>query len=482
MRATTLLGALIAASVFVSAAAPDARACGGCFHPPLPPMETGSVVTDHQMIFVASPQQTTLYDMIKYTGAPSSFAWVLPIRGTVTVGLSSDTVFAALDQLTAPVINPPPYPSCPVPANCVDCFAAGVSGSSGAGSSGGSSGVNVLSQATVGPYDTVQLQSTNPMALSTWLTNNGYSIPADIQPIIAAYVNEGFDFLALRLAPGQGIQAMRPVSVTSAGAGATLPLRMVAAGTGATVGITLWVVSGGRLQAQNFQNFTIAPAELVWDWSLESSNYTTLQQQKETALANAAWQTETSLEASPYQIESLVIGSGVSVSSSGLSSGGINPTTEGYTDSDGGGEGGTTAAEQRTQDLATLFPGGGQSVRITRMRADLARAALATDLVLQASADQSIISTQYQVTQAVNVPMCPNPPVCPCGGFGGTSSGNAPGYGSSGPSSGGSSGSTSGKEASGCSAASEDSTGGGLQLALAGIAAMLVGSRLRKRR
>ena len=70
----------------------------------------------------------------------------------------------------------------------------------------------------------------------------------DIDPIIAAYVNEGFDFLALKLQPGQGVQAMRPVRVTTQGAGLTLPLRMVAAGTGATVGITLWVVADGRYE------------------------------------------------------------------------------------------------------------------------------------------------------------------------------------------------------------------------------------------
>ncbi len=488
MRASTILGALFAASLFLPAAAPDARACGGCFHPPTPPTETGSVVTDHQMIFVASPQQTTLYDMIKYTGSPASFAWVLPIRSTVNVGLSSDAVFAALDQVTRPNITPPPYPSCPVPANCGGCELVSTgSGSSGTGSSGGGPPVTVLSQATVGPYDTVQLQSSDPAALSTWLTNNGYTIPTDIQPVIAAYVNEGFDFLALRLAPGQGIQAMRPVSVTSAGAGVALPLRMVAAGTGATVGITLWVISGGRLEAQNFQNFTIAPSDLVWDWSLFSSNYTTLQQQKEAALGNAAWQTESSLDVSPYTVENLVIAGnskGFSASSSGSSGGGVNPTTEGYTDSDAG-EGGTTAVQQRMQDLATLFPGGGAGVRVTRMRSDLARAALATDLVLQASADQSPVSNQYSVTREVNVPACPNPPVCPCGGFGGASSGAAlgddgGGVGGGGGGSGAAPGSL--KGGSGCSTAREDSSGGGLSLVLAGIVAMLVGGRLRKRR
>src|SRR5690348_16899562 len=60
-----------------------------------------------------------------------------------------------------------------------------------------------------------------------------------IQPVIDAYVQSGFDFLAMKLVPGASVQSMRPVRVTTQGASPVLPLRMVAAGTGASVGITL---------------------------------------------------------------------------------------------------------------------------------------------------------------------------------------------------------------------------------------------------
>ena len=75
----------------------DAAACGGCFTPPPPPMETEteSVITDEKMILSISMNQTTLYDQINYSGSPSSFAWVLPIKGAVTVGLSADVLFQA---------------------------------------------------------------------------------------------------------------------------------------------------------------------------------------------------------------------------------------------------------------------------------------------------------------------------------------------------------------------------------------------------
>jgi hypothetical protein len=342
--------------------------------------------------------------------------------------------------------------------------------------------VNVISQQVVGPYDTVQLQSTDPNALNAWLGANGYTIPPDVQPVIAAYVNEGFDFLAMRLAPGQGVQAMRPISVTSSGAALSLPLRMVAAGTGATVGITLWVVSSGRYEPQNFPKFTVSPSEIVWDWSTSKSNYSTLQMQKEAALNDTAWQIESSLDIGPYQVENLVLGDTAATDYTDIPSTDAGP--------------GETAAQVRQMDLATLFPLGGSSVRITRMRGDLSHAALANDLVLQASSDQTALSNVYQVTQSVNAPPCPSAANCPCGnsiggGLGQPDAGaigdSDSGLGGFGAGGGGgattSSAAPKGQESFGCVTSAGQPTGGGLALALGGlVGAALVGARTRRKR
>ncbi|HEY3819158.1 MAG TPA: DUF2330 domain-containing protein [Polyangiaceae bacterium] len=469
MRLRVLLGAVGLGIVSMAAVADDARACGGCFHGPT---QSGDVITDHRMIFSVSPQQTTLYDEIEYQGNPASFAWVLPIHGQVQVGLSSDIVFASLDSATQTTIESPSLPPC----NSCSCGefggpSANGGSSSGSSSGGGTTGVTVISQSVVGPYDTVQLQSTNPTALTDWLTANQFVIPADVQPIIAAYVNEGFDFLVLKLQPGQGVQAMRPVSVTTPGAGLSLPLRMVSAGTGATVGITLWVVAQGRYEAASFPNFTIDPTTLVWDWNAQTSNYTTLVQAKESAASFATWQTESSLDISPYQVENTVLNDDASDDYLAVPGG-------------DGGEGGAgeTAEEVRAADLATLFPGDNQGTfRITRMRADLAHAALATDLTLQASADQSDVSNFYQVTQSVNAPACPPvPDPCPpCGGA--SSSGGDAGV--VGSLNGGSSTSAAspGQQSFGCSAVGSDRGGLWLELTLAGILGLSV-MRGRKKR
>src|SRR5579862_8543967 len=79
----------------------DSSACGGCFVG-----ETENTqVTGHRMIFSISTTETTLWDQISYSGNPASFSWVLPIRGQVTVGLSSDALFEELENDTQVTVS-----------------------------------------------------------------------------------------------------------------------------------------------------------------------------------------------------------------------------------------------------------------------------------------------------------------------------------------------------------------------------------------
>ena len=398
------LGAMTATSALVTR---DASACGGFFQPPT---EVETVVSDHRMLLAISKQQTTLYDQVAYSGSPSSFAWVLPIKGNVQIGLSSDLLFDTLDAMTATQVVEPPA-NCPPPPSCDELPPEGVAAldAGAAADAGGGGGVTVTAQAEVGPYETVQLHSTDGSALSDWLSAHGYSIPPAVAPIVAAYVGAGFDFLAMKLVPGASVKAMRPVRVTTEGASPVLPLRMVAAGTGATTGITLWVLADGRYEPQNFPFFTIASSELSWDWSTNTSNYEAVRLAKEASFKGRGWQIESSLELNQFTISSNLIDN---VEDSPDGGAYLPPPDAGSGDAgapagdDGGpGYGGGPGVDM---DLATLFAGmSGDNVRVTRMRSDIAHAALDVDLVLEASSDSSELSNLYDTTGQIGQPLCP---------------------------------------------------------------------------
>ncbi|NUQ74585.1 MAG: DUF2330 domain-containing protein [Polyangiaceae bacterium] len=368
----------------------DAHACGGCFV-----SQTESTqVTGHRMILAVSQTQTTLWDQITYDGDPADFAWILPIKGQVDIELSSDALFETLDQITQVQILSPVIQCTPPPICGDEDFAAG--GSSGTG--GNEGGVVVIAQEVVGPYATVQLSAADPMALKNWLTDNNYNVPADVQPVVDKYQAEGFDFLALKLIPTAGINSMRPVRVTSQGAMPILPLRMVAAGTGAITPISLWVFGEGRYEPGNFPYFTVNADDLTWNWDTSKSDYSTIRQAAFDKELGKVWHMESAEPFSMWQLDPI---RWLAESS---------PKESGYADANGQG-----AVESCDADLATLTAGmNEQALWVTKLHADLPRSALATDLEVGASADQSAVSHILEVSKTVGTPpACPTFPPCP---------------------------------------------------------------------
>jgi hypothetical protein len=374
-----------------------AQACGACIHAP---QDESTQVTGHRMIFATSKTQTTLYDQIEYSGNPESFSWVLPIHGQVDVGLSADAMFAFLGSLTSVQVQPPPIQCPPPPDGCQ--YYGGAEDGAGAGAGGGGGGtttqsVTVISQKVVGPYETVQLQANDPNALEDWLAQHGYAVKDDLKPVIAAYQQEGFGFLAMKLVPGQGVKAMRPVRVTSKGAAMTLPLRMVAGGTGVTTAVTLWIVAEGRYQTvePDFPNLTFNPDALVFHYEDYSSNYEVLLQGLFEASNGLGWLTQS---AAPFDEAGFVNNVKTVVQNEPMNVDWGDPANN------------VSPLDSATEDLDTLFAGlDPGSVWLTRMKAELSREAFKKDLEIEAEPTQSQVSRVFQAKYADGpVPKCPD--------------------------------------------------------------------------
>lgn len=284
MKTSSLLCFAIAAALALFEPS-RAEACGGCFVQ----QTERTVVTDHRMALSISPQETVLWDQIRYSGDPAEFAWVLPVRVGAKVQLSNDAFFTALDASTQPVVLSPATYGGGFGCGLTGCGSQTASESAGAPGPGQ---VQIVSQSVVGPYETVTLRATDPGALRAWLKSHAYAIPPSIEPTIDAYVRESFDFIALRLRPDCGERSMQPVRIVTPGADPTLPLRMVAAGVGAKVGLTLYVISEGRYQAQNFPNAKIEDAKLTWDRVNARSNYEPYTEELMAQQGGRTWVTE----------------------------------------------------------------------------------------------------------------------------------------------------------------------------------------------
>jgi hypothetical protein len=438
-----MAGALALAAIPLSES--YAHACGGCF---IRPTEV-TVVSGHRMVFSISQSRSILWDQFSYSGDPSEFAWVLPVHAaSVKLELAHDEFIAALDAYSTPtIVGPSPNNG----GGGIGC------GAANSAYEGGDSGVQVISQEVVGPYEVATLRSTDPQALENWLAGHGYTIPQSVQPTVAAYVNDGFDFIALRLLPGKGVAAMQPVRVVSNGADPTLPLRMVAAGVGTDVSIVLYVISEGRYEAANFDNVKIDATKLVWNKATAKSNYDDLAQQALTQGDGRNWLLDFAGHmqfsdfahtqfASAYQSAVLAsktcaygkvhgpdfpaypgFDSGVTFNDSGTTDANADAddaSTDASDDAaiddaganDASDDGGTTSTDAGTSDagdggsgsydncyfddFTTATAGMNASdVVLTRLHADLKTSALDQDLVLKAAADQSFYDNYHYITQ-----------------------------------------------------------------------------------
>ena len=350
---------VLALGVIGSAVAPStALACGGCFAPP----GAVQVVTDHRMALSLSADRTVLWDQFRYSGRPSDFSWILPIRNgpDVRIEVADNRFLTALDNLSAPVLNAPQRPYCETDSD--SSFLSGARGAS-APSPAADSGVAVLQEQVVGPYMTAVVRSDDPAALRTWMRENGYSVPSAIEPVIDFYVAQRMDFVALRLRMGEGVEQMTPIRVTTPGLSPTLPLRMIAAGVADKVGLLLMVIAGSRYEAMNFPNGEITPAQLTYDFNAPTAPADDFRRAFEAlnrTNAGRLWLTESADPVSLATVER----------ASQLSGGGRVPV------------GGATVT---SDDARVAFQGIGSNATLTRLRADLAPTALDRDLQLIAS-------------------------------------------------------------------------------------------------
>jgi hypothetical protein len=389
------------------------------------------------MVMSVSPAQSVLWDQIQYSGEPEEFAWVLPVKPGARIEAGTAAFFEVLEATTAARIVPPPL-------DCGGGSGAGCGATALASAEGGDGDdasrdagdpVDVLHHGTVGPYETVTLSTEEPGALNVWLGEHGYAVDPATQPVIDQYVAEGFDFIALRLLPGKGVQEMTPVRVVSPGGGLSLPLRMVAIGTGAQTPIVLYVVGEGRYTVQNFSEVRLPTELLAWNFRTSTSNYEKLrlealaQNGGKSFLATYAQVgtltgTYSDVNFEPvnfldlYATQAFTNGEttfrchiGASNGSGSSLRGGLvkNPCPAGEPwDSPLCGQVAPGEIDARTlgcqglDDIATALEGLHlEDVWVTRLEANLPREALATDLVLQAEKSQEPVSRNVQASIAL---------------------------------------------------------------------------------
>ena len=166
-----------------------------------------SAVTRESALVIERPghERVLLSLDLSGEGPGSRAAVVVPVPGVSRVrAIEHGDPIAYLERATAPPIG------------------AAVGGADGTAAA---APADVIGREEVGGYHVWRLRAGGPPALDAWLDANGYALPDGARPILADYLHEGWDLIAIRLAPGEEGR-LRPLEISFATDRPVYPMRL----------------------------------------------------------------------------------------------------------------------------------------------------------------------------------------------------------------------------------------------------------------
>lgn len=216
------------------------RACGL-------PLEARLPAEQALIVFEGGRQE--IITTVTLDAAEPEAAIIFPVPAAPEVSvLADDSVFDYLADATAPEVR----------FEQRWCL-------SDAGETAGSApGVELLGREVLGNYDVARLAAGDAAALGSWFEQNGYTVPQAAQPILQSYIDEGWAFVAVRLAPGHdGTGAITPLRITFESDEIVYPMRLGAL-AGQPFDVQVYVLADRRVTIEQMETLYAGPvAELT---------------------------------------------------------------------------------------------------------------------------------------------------------------------------------------------------------------------------
>ncbi len=262
---------VLALSVVALAAPAPALACGGMFCDVAAPVDQSA---ERIFFFFEADSDgdglgvLTTEVQISYEGDSDGFAWVVPVPTEPELFLSNDAMFTGIANNTTPVLSLQTQSSGGVSFGCATSSDMNLSAQMEAGDRGG---VTVVSSEAVGPYDTVVLQAANAEVLVTWLQDEGFDVPDDMETALAPYVTAGQYFVALKLQSDKDSGDIAPIGMTYDAAAASIPIQLTAVAAVDDMPIEVFLYGPSRAVPDNYLHVT--PNAAAFNWYTGADNY-----------------------------------------------------------------------------------------------------------------------------------------------------------------------------------------------------------------
>ncbi|MFZ4058937.1 MAG: DUF2330 domain-containing protein [Ferruginibacter sp.] len=129
-------------------------------------------------------------------------------------------------------------------------------------------GVKVEAQYLVGEYDIMILSAKESGGLKTWLTENGYKIPAGAEEVLDPYIKSNLKFFVVKVNPKQQKKMnnnfLRPLQISFNSPKFMLPIRLGMANADGDQDLIVYAFTRkGRIECTNYRNVNIPTGQNI---------------------------------------------------------------------------------------------------------------------------------------------------------------------------------------------------------------------------
>ncbi len=221
----------------------------------------------------------------RFTGSGTNFAWVVPLPSQPVIEKATTGLFPTLGYLFRPQIVhnvPRYYLGILITLGLIYLFpflkkyasvdfiifvilffgflAAGLLPALSAAKTKGvavssAQAVSILDRKIVGVFETTTITSHDAKALQTWLSENGFAVPTNAEPVIESYVKDGWVFVATKVRrdnAGNETSTPHPLSFTFKTSKPVYPMRLTGVDNG-PLSAELYVFGTSRAAAPHFK-------------------------------------------------------------------------------------------------------------------------------------------------------------------------------------------------------------------------------------